>query len=79
MKPLDRRVIPIVNYDSFWVDPEIAGKYMDPVCYVEDNYYLKVSCCTTNGFIRIKLSRGLDKRRITLRVVHNYPEATKAL
>jgi propionate CoA-transferase len=79
LRPLGRRVISIVNYDSFWVDPEIADKYMDLVRYVEDNYYLKVSRYTTNGFMRIKLSRGLDERHITSRVVQSYAEATKTL
>ena len=79
LKPLGRRVVSIVNYDSFWVDPEIADKYMDLVRYVEDNYYLKVSRYTTNGFMRIKLSRGLEERQITSDVVKNYVEATKSL
>jgi propionate CoA-transferase len=79
LKPLGRRVVSIVNYDSFWVDPEIADKYMDLVRYVEDKYYLKVSRYTTNGFMRIKLSRGLEERRITSNVVKNYVEATKSL
>ena len=79
LKPLGRRVVTIVNYDSFWVDPEIADEYMDLVRYVEANYYLKVSRYTTNGFMRIKLSRGLEERRITSNVAHSYVEATKAL
>jgi len=79
LKPLGRRVVSIVNYDSFWVDPEVADKYMDLVHHVEDNYYLKVSRYTTNGFMRIKLSRGLEERRITSNVVQNFVEATKSL
>ena len=79
LKPLNKRVISIVNYDSFWVDPEIADKYMDLVRHVEANYYLKVSRYTTNGFMRIKLSRGLEERKITSNVMHDYVEATKSL
>lgn len=79
LKPLGRRVISIVNYDSFWVDPDIADKYMDLVHYVEANYYLKVSRYTTNGFMRIKLSRGLEERRITSHVAQSYVEARKSL
>ncbi|MFC1680485.1 acyl CoA:acetate/3-ketoacid CoA transferase [Pseudomonadota bacterium] len=79
LKPLGRRVISIVNYDSFWVDPDITDKYMDLVQYVEDNFYLKVSRYTTNGFMRIKLSRGLEERRISSDVVHDYVEARKSL
>jgi len=79
LKPLEHRVVSIVNYDSFWVDPEISDKYMDLVSYIETNYYLKVSRYTTNGFMRIKLSRGLEARHITSDVALNYVEATKAL
>ncbi len=79
LKPLGRRVVAIVNYDSFWVDPEIADRYLDLVQYVEDNYYLKVSRYTTSGFMRIKLSRGLQERQVTSNVVQNYVEATGSL
>jgi propionate CoA-transferase len=79
LKPLGRRVVSIVNYDSFWVDPEIAGEYLDLVRYVESNYYLKVSRYTTSGFMRIKLSLGMEERHITSDIAHDYVEATKAL
>lgn len=79
LKPLGRRVVSIVNYDSFWVNPEVADEYMDLVRYVESNYYSKVSRYTTNGFMRIKLSRGLEERQITSDMAQNYVEATKAL
>jgi len=65
LKPLDKRVTSIVNYDTFWVNPDIADKYLDLVRYVEANYYDKVSRYTTNGFTRIKLSRGLAERDVT--------------
>jgi len=79
LKPLERRVISVVNYDSFWVDPEISDKYLDLVRYVEENYYIKVSRYTTSGFMRIKLSRGLQARQVTANVVQNYVEATDSL
>lgn len=79
LKPIGRRVVSIVNYDAFWVDPDIADKYMDLVRYVEATYYTSVSRYTTNGFMRIKLSRGLEARRLTSQVSQNYVEATKLL
>jgi len=79
LEQLGRRVIAIVNYDSFWVNPDIADKYMDLVRYVEGKYYLKVSRYTTNGFMRIKLSRGLQERHITSSMALNYSEAKKSL
>ena len=79
LKPLGQRVISIVNYDSFWVDPDIADEYLDLVRYVESNYYLKVSRYTTNGFTRIKLSRGLKDRHISSDVLQTYVEAKESL
>ena len=76
---LGHRVVAIVNYDSFWVDPDIADRYMDLVRYVEGKYYIKVSRYTTNGFMRIKLSRGLQERHITSNIAQNYEEAKKSL
>lgn len=79
LKPLDRRVVAIVNYDSFWVNPYISEHYMELVRHIESSYYLKVSRYTTNGFMRIKLSRGLDERNMTSNVMKNYVEATASL
>lgn len=75
LAPLGKRVNAIVNYDSFWTDPEVSGEYLDLVRYVEERYYLKVSRYTTNGFTRIKLSQGLGARAVTAEVVQNYVEA----
>ena len=54
-------------------------KYLDLVRYVEATYYLKVSRYTTNGFMRIKLSRGFEERHITSSVAQSYVEATESL
>ena len=77
--PLNGRVISIVNYDGFWVDPEIADDYLDLVRHIESSYYLKVSRYTTNGFMRIKLTRGLKNRHISSDVVQSYTEALESL
>jgi len=75
LEPLGRRVNAIVNYDSFWVAPDVSDQYLDLVRYVEERYYLRVSRYTTNGFTRIKLSQGLDARAVTSDLTHNYVEA----
>lgn len=79
LEPLGRRVVAVVNYDSFWVAPHLADEYLDLVRYVEARYYLKVSRYTTNGFMRIKLSRGLAARKVTSDVVQNWVQATDQL
>lgn len=79
LEPLGRKVNSIVNYDSFWVNPEVADYYLDAVRYVESTYYLKVSRYTTNGFLRIRLSRGLEERHISSKVVQTFVEAKESL
>ena len=79
LKPLKQRVLAIVNYDSFWVNPDVSEAYLDLVQHIEANYYLKVSRYTTNGFMRIKLSRGLEQHNVTSKVNKNYVEATSSL
>ena len=79
LAPLQKRVNSIVNYDSFWVHPDVADYYLDAVRYVESTYYLKVSRYTTNGFLRIKLSRGLEERHVSSRVVQTFVEAKESL
>jgi propionate CoA-transferase len=79
LQPLGQRVISIVNYDSFWVDPEIADEYLDAVRHIESEYYLKVSRYTTTGFMRIKLARGLEDRQISSDVHQTYVEARDSL
>ena len=79
LKPLGRRVVAIVNYESFWVNPDISDLYLDLVRHVETNYYLRVSRYTTSGFMRIKLSRGLEERHVTSSMVKDYVAATDSL
>lgn len=79
LEAVGRRVISIVNYDSFWVDPDVADAYLDAVRYIESNYYLKVSRYTTAGFMRIKLSKGLEDRQLSSDVRQTYVEAKESL
>jgi propionate CoA-transferase len=77
LSPLGRRVDAVVNYDGFWVNPEIADEYMDTVKYVEARYYQKVARYSTTGFTRLQLARGLKERNVSSDVAHDYFEATK--
>ena len=79
LEPIGKRVNAIVNYDSFWVNPDIADAYLDLVRHVEESYYFKVSRYTTSGFMRIKLSRGLEDRQVTSDVAHSYVDAARSL
>jgi len=75
LQPLGKRVCAIVNYDSFWTNPEVTDIYMDAVRYIENNYYKSASRYSTNGFTRIQLAKGLRERQVHSPVVQNYVEA----
>src|SRR5262249_30635886 len=79
LAPLGGRVYSIVNYDRFQADPDIMDKYLDLVRYVEERYYLKVSRYTTSGFMRLKLGKELEKRRVSSYVFETRQEARRHL
>jgi propionate CoA-transferase len=75
LEPLGKRVYSIVNYDSFAADDDALDGYMDLVRYVEKKYYLGVSRYTTSGFMRLKLGRELEKRKVSSQVFESGREA----
>lgn len=79
LEPLGQRVDAIVNYDSFWTNPEISDEYLDAVHYIQSRYYNKASRFTTNGFARIHLAKGLQAHQVHSGVVGNMAEARRSL
>ena len=77
LAPLQKKVCAIINYDSFEADPEIMDAYLDAVRYVEKRYYISVSRYTTNGFMRLKLGKGLAKRDVSSAVYDSRREARR--
>ena len=74
-----KRVYSIVNYDSFEADPDIIDQYMDLVRYVEKKYYIKVSRYSTSGFMRLKMGKELEKRKVSFHVYESGSEARRHL
>jgi propionate CoA-transferase len=75
LEPLGKRVNSVVNYDRFVVDDDALGAYMEAVRYVEQKYYLKVSRYTNSGFMRLKLGKELETRKLSSRVFESAEEA----
>jgi propionate CoA-transferase len=50
---------------------------MDAVKYVEERYYLKVTRYTNSGFLRLKLGKELESRRLSSRVFESAAEARR--
>ncbi len=57
----------------------VIDKYMDLVKYVEDKYYIKVSRYTNSGFLRLKLGKELEKRKVSSRVFETGDVAARHL
>jgi propionate CoA-transferase len=79
LAPLGKRVNSIVNYDRFVVDDDVTDAYMDAVRYVEERYYLKVTRYANSGFMRLKLGKELENRRLSSRVYETAEEARRHL
>jgi len=77
--PLNKRVYSIVNYDRFEADPEVMDAYLDTVRYVEETYYLRVSRYTNSGFMRLKLGKELEQRKVSSHVWETRAEAARRL
>jgi propionate CoA-transferase len=79
LEPLGHRVNSVVNYDRFVCDDDVLPQYMDAVKYVESRYYLKVSRYTNSAFLRLKLGKELDSRKLSSRVFESSAEARQNL
>ena len=75
LSPLGRRVYAIVNYDNFWIAPELLDEYSDMVRSLTNRFYSGVSRYTTSGFLRIKLGEALEKRGVAPHIFESAEEA----
>jgi propionate CoA-transferase len=79
LTPVERRVYTIVNYDNFFILPDVLDEYTGMVKYLVENYYSGVSRYTTSAFLRIKLGDALKKRDVAPYIFESSEEAKRAL
>jgi propionate CoA-transferase len=79
VKPLDKKVYTIVNYDNFTIMPAIVDEYTDMVKHLVDHYYSGVTRYTTSTFLRMKLGDALQKRDVAPHIYESSQEAQQAL
>jgi len=79
LAPVERRVYTIVNYDNFFILPDILDEYTEMVKYLVENYYSGVSRYTTSAFLRMKLGDALKKRDVAPYIFESSQEAKRAL
>ena len=79
LKPLSHKVFAIVNYDNFFIRPDLQEEYTDMIQYLVDNYYERITRFTTSTFLRMKLGEALQRRRLAPHIYETREEAHRAL
>ena len=79
LAPLGRKVNAIVNYDNFFILPDLADAYVDLVKYLVSRYYEKVTRYTTSAYLRMKMGEGLKVRGLAPHIYESREEARKGL
>jgi propionate CoA-transferase len=70
-----KRVPVAVNYDNFYLAPDLADKYASVVRGLAERYYESVTRYTTSSFMRLKLSGHLSDRGLAPHIYESRQEA----
>jgi len=79
LSPLGHKVYTIVNYDNFYIYPELIDDYTDMVKSLVDRFYSSVTRYTTSAFYRMKIGDALKKRNVAPHIYETHEQADKAL
>jgi propionate CoA-transferase len=70
-----KKVPVVVNYDNFYLAPDLADTYASVVRSLAERYYYSVTRYTTSSFMRLKLSGHLSKRGLAPHIYESRQEA----
>jgi propionate CoA-transferase len=79
LAPFDRKVYTIVNYDNFFITPDVVDEYTDMVKGLVDRFYSGVTRYTTSTFLRMKIGAALKQREVAPHIYESREEAGKVL
>ncbi len=79
LSPLGKKVYTIVNYDNFYIVPDLLDEYMDMVKHLYDHFYQGVTRYTTSAFLRLKLGEALSQRDVAPHIYESREEASRVL
>ena len=79
LKPLGKKVYTIVNYDNFFIHPELIDPYTDMVKALVEKFYSGVTRYTTSTFYRMKIGDALKERAVAPHIYETRVEARDAL
>ena len=70
-----KKVPVVVNYDNFYLAPDLADRYASIVRGLAERYYESVTRYTTSSFMRLKLSGHLTERGLAPHIYESRQEA----
>ncbi len=70
-----KKVPVVVNYDNFYLAPDLADTYTAAVRSLSERFYESVTRYTTSSFMRLKLSGHLTERGLAPHIYESHQEA----
>jgi propionate CoA-transferase len=72
---IGKKIQIVVNYDNFYLAPDLTDDYVSLVRNLTERYYASVTRYTTSAFMRLKLSDHLSERGLAPHVYESRQEA----
>src|SRR3984893_3861055 len=72
---IGKKVQMVINYDNFYLNPDLADHYKALIRSLADRYYASATRYTTSSFMRLKLSEHLSDRGLAPHIYESRQEA----
>ncbi|MEO0443811.1 MAG: acyl CoA:acetate/3-ketoacid CoA transferase [Pseudomonadota bacterium] len=69
----------VVNYDGVYIDPLIIDYHAQMIARMEEQFYTSCTRYSTGAFLRMKLGKALEKRKVAPHLFESDKQARKAL
>jgi len=70
-----KKVRVAVNYDNFYLAPDLEDAYLSLISSLAERYYESVTRYTTRSFMRLKLGAQLSQRGLAPHIYESHQEA----
>ena len=77
LSAIGKKVQMVVNYDNFFLAPDLVDDYAALVRELAERHYASVTRYTTSSFMRLKLSEQLSHRGLAPNIYESRQEAMK--
>ncbi|MGH1441495.1 MAG: acyl CoA:acetate/3-ketoacid CoA transferase [Cellvibrionaceae bacterium] len=69
----------VVNYDGVYIDPLVMDYHAERIVHVEEEFYTSCTRYSGGAFLRMKLGKALEKRKVAPHLFESDKQARKAL